>query len=83
MAVLAAGGTSFGLVTTSFNFVDQDAPAGENEYILTMEPGTFPAAILAIVAIFGATPGFLPVGISFTGAVTSHVLTLAEIEPNN
>lgn len=83
LTILAVLGASFGRVTTSFNFVDEDAPAGENEYILTMEPGSFPSSILGVVGIFGATPGFLPLGLSFTGAVTSHVLALAEIEPNN
>ncbi|MDQ0804730.1 hypothetical protein [Priestia megaterium] len=76
----ATGTVSFGLVTTNFHFVDEDAPVGDNEYIVTMEPGAIPAAFLPVV---GGLLGFLPVGITLTGAVTSYVLTLSEIEANH
>jgi len=73
------GGTSFGSVTTSFHYVDQDPLVGENEYILTMESAFGPSLITLLAALF---TGFLPTGISFANAVTSHVFTLAEIEEN-
>jgi len=81
----ALGGTSFGSVTTSFHYVDQDPPVGENEYILTMESAFTLDLIAILVGIIGGlfpTGGFLPTGISFTDAVTSYVFTLAEIEEN-
>ncbi|MBY0028499.1 MULTISPECIES: hypothetical protein [Priestia] len=72
---------SFGLVTTNFHYVDRDAPVGDNEYIVTMEPGTIPAAFLPVVG--GVVTGFLPTGITLGSAVSSYVLTLSEIEANN
>ncbi|MED3898179.1 MULTISPECIES: hypothetical protein [Priestia] len=65
---------SFGLVTTNFHYVDQDAPVGENEYIVTLEPGANPALASGV---------FLPTGITLSNAVSSYVLTLSEIEANN
>ncbi|PAK49510.1 hypothetical protein [Priestia megaterium] len=76
-----AGSATFARVTTSFHFVDQDPLVGENEYILTMEPA-ITSIIGILVAIITALVGFLPPGISFTNAVTTHVFTLAEIEEN-
>ncbi|PGY48497.1 hypothetical protein [Priestia megaterium] len=72
---------SFGIVTTNFHYVDRDAPAGDNEYIVTMEPGTIPAALLPTTN--GIVTGFLPEGITLGSAVSSYVLTLSEIEANN
>ncbi|GAB1802684.1 hypothetical protein [Priestia megaterium] len=76
------GGTTFGIVTTSFHYVDQDPPVGENEYILTMEPAFAPSLITLLLGILFATGAFLPTGISFAGAVSSYVFTLAEVEEN-